>query len=74
MSEAQATRVRPPSFTSKKVENSDANAPSEGGTIMLGPDGKPCRACTDFKTWATQMKGGSPASISFHAKMNVRSR
>ena len=27
---------------------------------ILGPDGKPCRACTDFKSWANQMKGGNP--------------
>ena len=27
---------------------------------ILGPDGKPCRACTDFKSWAQQMKGGNP--------------
>ena len=34
---------------------------SPGGTeppIALGPDGKPCRACTDFKSWTKQMTGG----------------
>ncbi|XP_065065921.1 FAD-linked sulfhydryl oxidase ALR-like isoform X2 [Rhopilema esculentum] len=33
---------------------------SPGGTeppIVLGPDGKPCRACTDFKSWTKQMTG-----------------
>ena len=32
-----------------------SNVQSEG--IILGPDGKPCRACTDFKSWTKQMKG-----------------
>jgi len=26
--------------------------------VILGPDGKPCRACTDFKSWAKNMQGG----------------
>lgn len=26
--------------------------------IILGADGKPCRACSDFKSWTKQMQGG----------------
>lgn len=35
------------------------SVPNEGKDLpyIIGPDGKPCRACTDFKSWAKQMKG-----------------
>ena len=50
--------VRAPQPVQKKnpLPFSAEDAPQQ----ILGPDGKPCRACTDFKSWAQQMKGGSP--------------
>ena len=41
--------------SSSTPSQSVSNVQSEG--IILGPDGKPCRACTDFKSWTKQMKG-----------------
>ena len=41
---------------SRNISESVAKGQEQSG-IILGPDGKPCRACTDFKSWAKQMKG-----------------
>lgn len=41
--------------SSSRPSQSVSNIQSEG--VILGPDGKPCRACTDFKSWSKQMQG-----------------
>ncbi len=76
MSEVKAKRVSKASPADREnngetEERSEVKGNSPSFGVILGPDGKPCRACTDFKSWAKQMRGGSPGVNDFVVKNRV---
>ena len=51
------------SSLSSSPSQSISNGQGESEGVILGPDGKPCRACSNFKSWAKQMQGDVRRSI-----------
>ncbi len=62
MSENQAPAVSRETVAEKKKAIGVQKNP-DLKNIVLGPNGKPCRACSDFKSWSKQMKGGSTTDL-----------